>query len=189
MIEKYSSAFDESKTAVMDYACGTGLISMVLASRVKSILGVDISAAMVGQYNKRMDNQGIPPEEMRAVCAELSGTVEELDGMKFDVIVCASAYHHFESIESVTRTLSFFLKPGGSLMVADILKSSNVDQAFQHDATHDKTVAHRGGFEEEEIRKAFNAADLQDIFFDKVTSARKHGFTVDFFLAKGMKSL
>lgn len=60
---------------------------MVLASHVKSILGVDISAGMVRQYNTRMANQGIPPEEMRAVCVELEGTTEELDGMKFDVIV------------------------------------------------------------------------------------------------------
>lgn len=60
---------------------------MVLASRVKSILGVDISAGMVRQYNTRMANQGIPPEEMRAVCTELKGTIDELDGMKFDIIV------------------------------------------------------------------------------------------------------
>jgi len=143
---------------------------------------------MVRLYNKRMWDQGIPPEDMRAVCTELKGTAEELDGMKFDVIVCASAYHHFESIESVTRTLAFFLKSGGSLMVADILKSPNAGQAFQHEAYAD-FVAHRGGFEEEDIRKAFDAAGLQDISFEKVTSARKDGFPVDFFLARGVKSL
>jgi len=143
----------------------------------------------VKQYNQRVENQGIPPEEMQAICIELKGTAEELDGVKFDVIVCASAYHHFESIESVTRTLAFFLKPGGSLMVSDIMKSSNSDGMFAHSAAHTDIIAHKGGFDDTDIRKAFDAADLHDMTFDKVTSAKKDGHAVDFFLAKGVKSL
>jgi len=151
-------------------------------------VGVDISEAMVKQYNRRVEDQGIPPEEMQAFCTELKGTAEELDGVKFDVIVCASAYHHFESIEDVTRTLAFFLKPGGSLMVSDILKPSNEDEVFQH-GSHAHIVAHKGGFKEADMRKAFDAAELQDMSFDKVTSGGKHGRNIDFFLAKGVKLL
>ena len=64
-----------------------GLISRELAPYSRSILGVDISQAMVDEYNLRVFNQGIPPEEMRAVCAELEGKEGELGGQKFDVIV------------------------------------------------------------------------------------------------------
>jgi len=45
MIKSYP--FDESKTVVMDFACGTGLISRELASYTNKIVGVDISEAMV----------------------------------------------------------------------------------------------------------------------------------------------
>lgn len=38
----------------------------------------------------RVSNQGIPPEEMSAVCAELKGQEGELDGLKFDVVVVRS---------------------------------------------------------------------------------------------------
>jgi len=65
----------------------TGLISRELAPYARSILGVDISQAMVDQYNLRVFNQGIPPEEMHAVCAELEGKDGEPEGQKFDVIV------------------------------------------------------------------------------------------------------
>lgn len=66
-----------------------GLISKELAPYAKSIVGVDISQGVVDRYNLSVSNQGIPPEEMRAVCAELKGGDEELDGLKFDVItVC-----------------------------------------------------------------------------------------------------
>lgn len=50
-------------------------------------MGVDISEGMVAQFNERVDNQGIPREEMGAVCAELNGKEGELGGEKFDVIV------------------------------------------------------------------------------------------------------
>jgi hypothetical protein len=88
----------------------------------------------------------------------------------------------------VTRILSFFLKPGGCLMVSDIMKSSDGAGIFTH-STHADIVAHKGGFDDTDIRKAFDAADLHDITFDKVTSAMKDGHSVDFFLAKGVKSL
>ena len=79
--------FKEDSTEVMEFACGTGLVSQQLASHVKSILGVDISQGMVDQYNMKVKNHGIPEEEMRAVSADLKGEEGELDGKKFDVIV------------------------------------------------------------------------------------------------------
>ena len=38
-------------------------------------------------YNVRVNQQGISPEEMRAIRAALKGEEGELDGAKFDVIV------------------------------------------------------------------------------------------------------
>ncbi len=46
----------------------------------KSIVGVDISQAMVDLYNRRVDDQGIPYEEMHAECVELKGEDGELGG-------------------------------------------------------------------------------------------------------------
>lgn len=62
-------------------------MSRELAPFVKTILGVDISDAMVKRYNQRVSEQGILPEEMRAVTIELKGAPDELNGQKFDVII------------------------------------------------------------------------------------------------------
>jgi hypothetical protein len=64
-----------------------GLISSQLAPHTASIVGVDISQGMVDLYNRRVSNQGITPDEMKAVCVELRGVPGELDDAKFDVIV------------------------------------------------------------------------------------------------------
>ena len=74
-------------TYFLMFSFKVGLISKELASYAKSIVGVDISQSMVDRYNRNVSNQGIPSEEIRAVCAELKGKNEELDGLKFDVII------------------------------------------------------------------------------------------------------
>lgn len=76
-----------SSTSSTRLNTSVGLISRELVAHCKSIVGVDISEGMVNQYNLRTHNQGLTPEEMKAVCIELKGTDDELDRAKFDVIV------------------------------------------------------------------------------------------------------
>ncbi|KAG1819759.1 S-adenosyl-L-methionine-dependent methyltransferase [Suillus subaureus] len=188
MIKAYP--FEEDSTLVLDYACGTGLISKKLAAHAKCIVGVDISRSMVDQYNQSVSNQGIPPEEMRAVCCDLTVAPNQLDGMKFDVVVCASSYHHFPSIGDVTKTLVSYLKPGGSLLVADLMKPSSAEsaEALFPTGAHN-IVAHKGGFEEADIKAVFEGAGLINFSFVTACKAKKHGHPVELFLASGTKEV
>ena len=68
----------------------TGLLSRALAPHAKSIVGVDISQRSVDLYNETVFNQGLSPDEMRAVCAELKGEAGELDDLKFDVVAVST---------------------------------------------------------------------------------------------------
>jgi len=176
--------FDEEKTTVLDFACGTGLISRELAAYSKAIVGVDISQARVDQYNTRVQNQGITPDEMKAVCLELKGEEGELDGAKFDVVVCASSYHHMSSVEDITKALAYFLKPGGSLLVSDLCPSEQ--PIFPGD--HNNVVAHQHGFDEERMRKLFEDVGLQSFKYGIVTKAKTpQGLEATWFLAQGIK--
>jgi SAM-dependent methyltransferase len=58
---------DEETTSVLDYACGSGQVSRVLAPYVAQLVGVDISPRMVEVYNARANAQGLEPHEMRAI--------------------------------------------------------------------------------------------------------------------------
>ncbi|KAG8811047.1 hypothetical protein FRC17_002651, partial [Serendipita sp. 399] len=117
-------ALSEESTIMLDYACGTGQISRKSEPFVKKVIGVDISQGMVDQYNQRASDQAIPPEKMQAVCIpRLQGDNSDLDGQKFDIIVCAQAYHHFSDINKVTKDLTNLLKPGtGRLFIADLMQ-------------------------------------------------------------------
>ncbi|CAE6444247.1 unnamed protein product [Rhizoctonia solani] len=182
--------FDEDKTVVMDYACGTGLVSQGLAPHTKTLIGVDISSKSVEYYNERVANQGIPSDEMRAICTELveRGTGDDpFGGIEFDVIVCTQAYHHFEDINSVTKTLASYLKPGtGVLVVVDMIRSSESEKLHKD---HGHVVVYKGGFEEEPIRSAFvDAAGLQNYSFKPAFQMGWEEKQVDLFIATGVRA-
>ncbi|EIM88235.1 S-adenosyl-L-methionine-dependent methyltransferase, partial [Stereum hirsutum FP-91666 SS1] len=111
--------FDKESTKVLDYACGTGLVSRELAPHVKSILGVDISPAAVEIFNARAVEKGFEPDTLRAIHKLLKGDEGELQNEKFDVILCTMAYHHFPDILESTKILTSHLKPTGTLIIVD----------------------------------------------------------------------
>ncbi|KAH9911686.1 S-adenosyl-L-methionine-dependent methyltransferase [Epithele typhae] len=131
MRQWWPELFDEDRTEAMDYACG------LLCQHVKSVLGVDISQAAVDRYNARASDQGLAPDEVRAVCAELTltGTPAELARASFDLIVCCASYHHFPSIADTTRVLAAHLAPGGALLVADVLAAPDGREIFPRRTT------------------------------------------------------
>ncbi|KAG6828358.1 hypothetical protein H0H92_008246 [Tricholoma furcatifolium] len=184
---RQSYEFNEDVTTVLEFACGTGLVSRELAPYSKRIIGVDISQGVVDQFNLRVSNQGIPAEEMQAIRAELKGEPGELEDEKFDVVICASAYHHFPDIAGVTRTLAYFLKPGGALLVVDLAKRPG-ENPFDH--VHapkhvvDHIVPHRGGLDESDMRAAFENAGLQSFTYDDGLVGRHDA---RLFIAKGVK--
>lgn len=172
--------FDKLKTVVMDFACGVGLISQGLASNAKSIIGVDISQRMVDIYNNDAKEQNLFPNERKAVRVDrLVENEIQLEGMSFDVIVCASSYHHFPSIVDVTKVLASYLKSGGSLLVVDMVKGEYPVLQTYHQ------VAHKGGFDAEDMRMAFEAAGLHNFSFAEAATIEFAGHPVTMFLASG----
>ncbi|KAG8966335.1 hypothetical protein FRC03_012132 [Tulasnella sp. 419] len=186
--------FDEDSTVMMDYACG--LISQQLAPYCKEILGVDISDNMVAQFNLKVSNQGIPADEMQAIKLEIRGDPDELDGKKFDVIVCAQAYHHFLDIDKVTRNLAVHLKPeSGTLIIVDLVRGDDEeanDNEILENHTHSHgehgVVVHPGGFKEKDMVTALVSANLKQISFRAFTDFKKGGRTVQMFIAKGVRT-
>ena len=73
-------------------------MSRHLAPYTHKIVGVDISQEMVDYYNQRVFNQGIPPDQMRALCIQLTGADTDLDGQKFDVIVVRTPTSHLSDL-------------------------------------------------------------------------------------------
>jgi hypothetical protein len=98
------------------------------------------------------------------------------------------AYHHFASVEDVTRELVKYIKPGGTLAVADIARVEADEGERPIMADHEHIVAHTRGFAEAEMRALFKGVGLENIAYDRFTSAKRQGRDIQFFLATGAKS-
>lgn len=100
---------------------------------------------------------------------------------------CSLSYHHFESVEDTTRVLSFFLKPGGVLIIGDFMRPKEDGKPLFSEEYH-HVVPHHNAFEEDQIRGVFEGAGLVDfVFIPEIYSTNIRGKDVDLFIAKGTK--
>ncbi|KAJ3540739.1 hypothetical protein NM688_g6183 [Phlebia brevispora] len=187
LVETYKELFTEN-TTVLDYACGPGIVSAEIVPHVKSITGVDISQGMVDSYNARAKDLTISPERMHAIRTELKGTNGELDGRKFELVVCTMAYHHFTDVADTTRILASVLAPGGSLLVVDWLRDAqgNTEDLFMGNDQLKKINPH-SGFTEAEMRGILDGAGLGGFAFQAWGEEEVMGHRVRPFVAKGTR--
>lgn len=90
--------------------------------------------------------------------------------------------------------LAYFLKPGGALLVVDLLKTddAHAEGHVHHHEIPDNAhyVAHKGGFREVDMKNVFESAGLSSFDFDpKALAGQHHGHDAHLFIAKGVKPL
>ncbi|PWW78414.1 S-adenosyl-L-methionine-dependent methyltransferase [Tuber magnatum] len=202
------AGWDENTTRVLDYACGTGLISQIIAPYTKQIIGMDISEKMVEKFNEKVKNQGIPEEEMRAIvadlcAAELDPSLSNPEYHNFDVIVCGFAFHHFDNVQLAAKRLAERLKPNsGVLLVIDFKPHPPPPNHTANHGGHahhgghqhlghgcqgksatelnaQDTVAH-SGFSQKHMRKVFEDAGLVEVDFVDVGPNGERGKAIAF---------
>ena len=99
---------------VLDYACGTGKITLELASNVKNILGVDFSSKMVKIAKRKIEENKC--NNMKAVQATLFD--ESLKKESFDVILGFNILHLLKNQHEIMLRIHELLKPNGKFISA-----------------------------------------------------------------------
>uniref|UniRef100_A0A8H7NMB8 Methyltransferase domain-containing protein n=1 Tax=Bionectria ochroleuca TaxID=29856 RepID=A0A8H7NMB8_BIOOC len=108
---------------VLDYACGTGLLTNALSDQASECIGVDVSETMIERYNAKSSLEGpkrkaylgnlISKDEQPATLfsgAEFSG---------FDFAGVGMGFHHFDDPVLAATRLAERLAPGGVLFIVD----------------------------------------------------------------------
>ena len=165
-----------SQCTLLDYGCGSGLVSFGFANDVAKIIGLDNSIGMVEVYNEKASKIGF--KNIEAKLHDIDK--EHLDENSFDIIVTNMTMHHIKDTESFIKKLSSSLKEGGQLFIADLYKE---DGTFHSDNTG---VIHFG-FEETIIINAFKKAGLKNIHIETLQSISKPHRDFDIFFITGTK--
>ena len=108
-------AFIGAEATVADLGCGTGQVSAAIAPFVAHVIAVDASAAMLHAARDRLRQyQNI---DLRR------GELESLpvDDARVDAALLALVLHHIADPLSALKEAARILKPGGTLLVVDML--------------------------------------------------------------------
>ncbi|KAK7972730.1 methyltransferase domain-containing protein [Apiospora saccharicola] len=158
---------------LLDYACGTGLMSRALAPYTTQCVGVDISEGMVGVYNATAQNQGLSEEEMHAVVGDVTvpddPSPAALAGARFfdfDLAALGLGFHHFADPPLAARRLVERLRPGGVLLILDFVTHEPIvknepreEEGQEENSGHGHGHGHRhGGHGQGDDKASHNAA-------------------------------
>ena len=94
---------------VLDFGCGTGLVTLSLQPRVGTITGADSSQAMIGILQEKIKHLGVTNVRTQLVDFEKGGRVEGI----FDLIVSSMTLHHVADTETLLKHWHGVLRPGG----------------------------------------------------------------------------
>lgn len=141
--DKYAAKADESVEArfqaavgaaasgtILDVACGPGVVTAALAGKAEAVTAFDATPAMLEKAEKRCAEAG-----HRNVRFE-QGDAEALpfDDGTFDGVVTRLAIHHFPDPKRVIDEMLRVLRPGGTLVIADVVVSEDAEEAALQNA-------------------------------------------------------
>jgi SAM-dependent methyltransferase len=96
----------------LDFACGTGRMTSVIAALAQHVTGVDVSESMLAHARNKLP-------AVRFVCADITKSTADIGAEKFDLV---SAFRFFGNAEhelrlEVLHALGKLLPPGGYLLI------------------------------------------------------------------------
>jgi 2-polyprenyl-3-methyl-5-hydroxy-6-metoxy-1,4-benzoquinol methylase len=137
---------------VIDFGCGTGLLTLKLQPFVKTITGVDNSQGMLDMLQNKVAVQGLGNVRTQHVDLEKGGRVEGV----YDLIVSSMVLHHVPDTVALFKEWFKLLRPNGQICFADL---ETEDGSFHGD----NTGVHHLGFDREKIKQLLRETGYSDI--------------------------
>ncbi|KAJ4132726.1 hypothetical protein NW754_015542 [Fusarium falciforme] len=162
---------------LLDYACGTGMLSRVLAKYTSETIGIDLSKDMVGVYNAQAQSQGLSRQAYQGNLADPADPsapgFSDAKFFNFDIAGVGLGFHHIDKPDLAAKRLAERLKSGGVLFIIDFV-AHEMDPKF----AAGRGITHHG-FTEEQIKEMFEGAGLVDFgyeeFSEPITFKDCHG--------------
>ena len=137
---------------VLDFGCGTGLLTMQLQPFVRSVTGADSSQGMLDVLNTKIKDRNLTNVKTRFLDIEKGGILEG----SYNLITSSMTFHHIKNIRPVLDQFYKVLLPEGRICIADL----DIDDGQFHE--NNDGVFHFG-FERNSLSNIISEAGFKDI--------------------------
>jgi ubiquinone/menaquinone biosynthesis C-methylase UbiE len=110
---------EEARGAVLDVACGPGVLSAAIAGSAREVVAFDLTTAMLAKAAQRCAAAGRGNVSFR----EGDATDLPFADAAFDAVVTRLSVHHFDRPARVFAEIFRVLRPGGVFVVVDVISS------------------------------------------------------------------
>lgn len=141
----------------LDIACGPGSVVAAFAPRVRHVVGLDATEAMLEEGRALATARHLSNVEWHL------GDVYRLPfaDSSFDIVTCRFAFHHFERPEAAFAEMTRVCRAGGRIMLCDAIASTDPAKAAAFNAMERHRDPSTASFRPlSSLVDLFNGADL-----------------------------
>lgn len=141
----------------IDLACGPGIVSRAIASRVGSVKGVDLTPAMIEEAERRAGEEGV--DNVDFFLGDV--TALDLDDDSFDGAITRFSLHHIPAPGRVVAEMARVVRPGGWVLASDIVTDRDRDaNAWREEIERLRDPSHWACHTPESLRAMGESAGL-----------------------------
>lgn len=170
----------EENKSVLEFGCGTGLISFNLVDYFNKITLIDNSEEMIKVVDNKIKTFNI--NNMKSICCDLENyNISE----NYDVVYTSMVLHHIVNVEDIIRRFYSLLNNKGKLCIIDLNKE---DGRF-HEEENDFNG--HNGFSQIELKEVLSQVGFSNIksytFYNGVKDVNKEKVEYSLFIMIGKK--
>ena len=158
---------------VLDFGCGTGLVTLALAPLVGTITGADTSPGMLQVLSEK-----VAAASIAVALRPLDGSAGLALGGPYHLIVSSMTLHHVADVPGLFHRFAAHLHPGGQVALADL----DAEDGSFHDGV---PGVHHLGFRRDQVMGWLEAAGFLEIRLETAVVTRKGDKDYPVFLASG----
>lgn len=167
----------------LDIGCGVGTLSLYLAEKGKTVLGIDVSSRAVRIANRAKKHLGLKNVAFKTVSLEEFAVFE-----KFDAVLLVEVLEHIKNDQLMLNKINNLLRRNGLLILTTPSKSSIMYKLGFYN-NFDQRVGHLRRYTKSEVEQMLNKSGYKIVYLtEKESLLRSLLFTTGFgFLIKFIK--
>ncbi|HEX3842990.1 MAG TPA: tetratricopeptide repeat protein [Steroidobacteraceae bacterium] len=160
---------EDASLDILDAGCGTGLCGPLVRSRARTLVGVDLSAAMVEKARARGGYDELVVEELCTFMSARSGA--------FDVVISADTLVYFGALEEPLRCARSCLRSEG-LLIFTVERRDAAQDSDSHESSYRLESHGRYSHSQAYVRTALETAGFGRIAMESGVLRRERGCDV-----------